>query len=390
LRVTNALFEAAPKGYLPRLLKTKDAGASSLHRFTSIHPLARSFLEWSQNGAPEEFFTRVYRFSLRRGGAQLKEELKTLLEQEFKVVKTAVVVATHFGLAHEIAGAKAELEHELGVKIVLVVCVTDDSPQKLWYVEGADYIYVPSEQTKQTLLSYGTSAGFAPVEIEVISYPVNPRLTKKLTEQEWSDRLQQLDPAISERIHISVPISGAAVDLEYLDEVMTNLARRDPRFHFYIVCRENMYTADFIKRMGRRAHVSLITSKHDREIVRFYTELLSTTVFSLEITKPSEQAFKALITPKRKGGMTLLFSKPVGRQEYDNLSFLKRHSLLGTRSFMLPDSAAKAAQMIMHMYTDKVFLQMTKRKYRTKANETSFLGAKQFWKKLLPRVFAKI
>ena len=51
-------------------------------------------------------------------------------------------------------------------------------------------------------------------------------------------------------------------------------------------------------------------------------------VISLEVTKPSEQAFKALLGTNLRGGVILLFSEPVGQQEFDNLDFLQQHSLL--------------------------------------------------------------
>src|SRR5689334_16904100 len=82
LRVTNAIFEAAPRGVAPRLLRAQHGGATSLHHFSSIHPLTRALMEWSQNGLPEEFFTRVYRWWLRRGGSEVEQSLRTLLEDE--------------------------------------------------------------------------------------------------------------------------------------------------------------------------------------------------------------------------------------------------------------------------------------------------------------------
>jgi len=35
-----------------------------------------------------------------------------------------------------------------------------------------------------------------------------------------------------------------------------------------------------------------------------------------------------LFYPRQRGGVILLFSRPVGRQEYDNLNFLRRHNLI--------------------------------------------------------------
>jgi hypothetical protein len=49
------------------------------------------------------------------------------------------------------------------------------------------------------------------------------------------------------------------------------------------------------------------------------------------VTKPSEQAFKALLGTQTRGGLILLFSEPVGSQEYDNLDFLVRHFLVPSK-----------------------------------------------------------
>jgi hypothetical protein len=59
-----------------------------------------------------------------------------------------------------------------------------------------------------------------------------------------------------------------------------------------------------------------------------YDEVYKKYVVSMEITKPSEQAFKALYDYEMIGGSLLLFSNPVGRQESDNIDFLTRHGLI--------------------------------------------------------------
>jgi hypothetical protein len=74
--------------------------------------------------------------------------------------------------------------------------------------------------------------------------------------------------------------------------------------------------------------VSVRAFEIDREVVEAYEELYMNDVIGLEVTKPSEQAFKALFTPKQRGGSLLMFSDPVGRQEDDNVRFLRRHRLL--------------------------------------------------------------
>ena len=55
-------------------------------------------------------------------------------------------------------------------------------------------------------------------------------------------------------------------------------------------------------------------------------------ILSLEITKPSEQCIKTLFHPKQRGGVILLLTEPVGKQEYDNLDYLRRNKLIPSDS----------------------------------------------------------
>ena len=83
--------------------------------------------------------------------------------------------------------------------------------------------------------------------------------------------------------------------------------------------------------MAGKAWVDLRVGKQDREVVDHYDVLLEKKIISLEVTKPSEQAFKGLLGTQSRGGVILLFSQPVGSQEYDNLDFLVRHSLVPSK-----------------------------------------------------------
>ena len=95
-----------------------------------------------------------------------------------------------------------------------------------------------------------------------------------------------------------------------------------------MVTKTTDYTKPYISRVSRRKNVSVAQFEHDRDVVTNYDYLYQIKSFGYEVTKPSEQAFKALFTPKQVGGSILLFTNPVGRQEYDNLWFLTRHRLI--------------------------------------------------------------
>jgi hypothetical protein len=330
LRVTDALYHGLPAQTDPILLRSQDASIGYLHHLTSIHPASRAVMEWLQSGEPEELFTRVYRHFLRSQTQMLSDHITRLLDERMANPNTVLVVATHFGLAHQLAAIKEALSRTLGVKIVLVVQVTDDSPQRIWYVAGADLIVVPSEVTKIALIEYGKTAGLTPTRFAVLPYPISPLLTGTLTGAEFDQRQQQLTADNSAAIEVAIPISGAAVGLTYFRVLMDELHQQSARFHFHVIAKTSPYTRPFLQDMLTRPFVTLHTASTDREIVEQYEQVYDSVLVTLEVTKPSEQAFKALVDPHRRGGSALLFSQPVGRQERDNLNFLGRHHLLPT------------------------------------------------------------
>jgi hypothetical protein len=331
LRVANALYEGLPHGVSPVLFGTNDPGIQWVHRLMSINPKLRSLMEKTQNGKPQAIFTKIYRYSLRQKSKGLVKEMVELLNERVVLPKTLVVVATHFGLAHQLSVVKKDIEKATGVKMVLVMQVTDDSPQFIWYVPGVDLAFVPSETTKTELERYGKSIGFPKVKFEVNAYPISPVLKEKLTLHDWHRRMHQVDSKRGGSINISLPISGAAVGLDFYRELIKKLHSLSGRFVFHIVSRESAHTEDFLNEMREKSYVRVFASKQDRRVVEMYQEMFQQYVMSLEVTKPSEQAFKALYRTDELGGVVVLLSTPVGRQEYDNLAFLRRHWLLPTK-----------------------------------------------------------
>lgn len=328
LRVTDAFFEGLPEGAKPVILGSEDRAVGGLHRITSVHPSLRRLMEWVQRGRPEDGFTWWYRRWLTKRTKKIYRKLKTVLNQAFTRPEKVLIVATHFGLAHQIAAIKDRVEKEEKIKIFLVVQVTDDSPQHLWLVPKADLTLVPSSYTKKGLEDYAKGANLEIPQIEVLPYPMNPKLISKLSQSEYKSKTAQLKPESNEQIKMAVPISGAAVGLNYFMDLTKQLKQSSSRWHFSIVSRDSGHTMFFLNAMAKREDVSIYKSQLDRDVVDEYEELYQNQVMALEITKPSEQAFKALIGPKRRGGSVLIFSEPVGRQEYDNLNFLTRHDLI--------------------------------------------------------------
>jgi len=328
LRVTDALYEGLPQGIKPVLLGAQDKAIIGLHRLTSIHPILREIMEWVQRGRPEDIFTYFYRGWLRHRTKTIYQQMQTLLDQRLEKPQQVVVVATHFGLAHQLAAIKDRLEAEKKIKLFLAVQVTDDSPQQIWLVPGADLIFVPSQRTKRQLQAYGKTQNFKPVKFKVLPYPMNPKLSRKLTPAKLQQRQRQLNSQGQTAVKLIIPISGAAVGLKHFLKLSQTLEELSPRFAFYIVSRFSLYTQNFLRDILKRRTVKVFSHQADREVVNAYEGLYQKKVMALEITKPSEQAFKALLSPDQIGGSLLLFSEPVGRQEYDNLKFMRRHGLI--------------------------------------------------------------
>lgn len=327
LRVTDALYHGLPEEIPHLILAAEEKAVTYLHRLTSIHPLARMIFETTQKGIPEDIFTYLYRRRLRKKTNLIYQKLLSLLNKR-KNAKVALIISTHFGLAYKIGQIKEKVEKETGVKVVLVLQVTDDSPQHIWYVPEADIIFVPSRYTKEELLKYAKKADFRETQVEVIPYPVSPQLNWQISEYYYQNRVNQLTPKSNETTHVFIPISGAAVGMDYFLKLTDFLHQKSSRFKFHIVVKKTVYTQFFLTELAKRNYIEIHAFKTDREVVDEYENEYKNKGISIEITKPSEQAFKVFLNPTSIGGSILLFTQPIGRQEYDNLNFLRKHYLI--------------------------------------------------------------
>lgn len=328
LRVTDALYYGLPTNAAPLLLGSQDKRITYIHRLMSVHDITRTIFEWLERGKAEDITTSLYRWLLRMNSGLLYQQLTTIIDQSMVIPETLIIVATHFGLAHQAAHVKEQLKIERGIHVKVVVQVTDDSPHHIWYVPGADIIFVPSAQTKEKLLEYGRAVKLPEVNIEVNPYPLSPHLNTALSQTGQHARSLQYDPHATTPIHVAIPISGAAVGTNYMKCVIDALHQKSHRFFSHVVSKNAPFTYSFIFEMNNRSYVDVQTSRTDKRVIEMYEKLYSQKTIGLEITKPSEQAFKALMSPDKRGGSMMFFSTPVGRQEYDNLDFLRRHHLI--------------------------------------------------------------
>lgn len=411
LRVSSALESSAPVGVSPILYSPDEEFATILHRISSSNVVMRRILLAIQFGWLERPYTWIYKQYLRLGIKGFEKKIDDLFTLSTVRLDKLVFVTTHFGLAHQLAIIKKSVFCNKKCKFVLIVVVTDDSPQRPWYVSEADMTVVPSDTTKKRLLEIAgkTEAEF---RIEVNPYPISPLLSKRLNSKEFTNRIN-MTQNISEVIKVSLPISGAAVGTDFDLQLIKELNNSKYSFEFNIVGRDRSYVHNFIKNADLIENVNIFTSKEDLEIVEYYDRQFLDTNFLFEITKPSEQSFKALLNPKTVGGVLLLLKRPVGRQELDNINFLIRHFMIpddamqqmlfkkaqegkppsktmlknakNWRGVRLPKSAKESSRFIQWGLRNGIFTQMVKGGNKpssldSHAHELGANGADKFWK----------
>jgi hypothetical protein len=128
------------------------------------------------------------------------------------------------------------------------------------------------------------------------------------------------------QLQVLLPVSGAAVQLDYFKEFVASVTADG--VGVTVVARDSGYAQEFLEWCRAMTLVRVVSHREDLAVVQAYEREFELRVIGAEITKPSEQAFKALLTPDQRGGVPLLFTAPVGRQEKDNLAFLRRHRLI--------------------------------------------------------------
>lgn len=356
IRVTDALKDSLPKDYDSLIFAPTDPSIEYIHRITSLNLVARRIMEWIQHGIPQKIFTRFYRNFLKKHTENIFLEFTSLIKSLPSTPQKIIIVSTHFGLAYQIGVLKTKLEKELKTKISLVVQVTDDSPQYIWYVDVADSIIVPSQNTADELQKYGRREKLKTVNFSVVPYPINSSLAKILTINQINQRLEQYNPKSEIPINIIIPISGAAVGMGFFIHLTQKLHQLSNRFIFHIVCRQTFFTQNFIVNMKSKKYINLYTSDNYQNIVDLYDNIYKNNIIAAEITKPSEQLFKALLRNDSVGGSFLFFAHPVGRQEYDNLDFLNKSNLLSSvgRGVLLPSGSTNSARFINQFFTNGV------------------------------------
>jgi hypothetical protein len=414
IRVTKALAKGLPTPIQPTILGVQDETTAMLYRIISTNFYLRWLLEFTQtNPIVERTSTEILNFIQTSDTQGTEIMLKGFIGDDPKV--KIIIVSTHAFIAQKIQ--KIINNKTIPNPIFHAVIITDDSPQRFWMVD-ADMIFAPSHYTKNTLEKLYKKDNRQVPLIKVNPYPINPEFCEKLRPEVLYNKIEQLHPENPQKARICIPVSGAAVQLNYYTTLIEELLAQDTKnqnreFTFSIVTRKGNYTRPFISHFREELEVSFHIGANDEQTVELYDQLYhQPNPPAIEITKPSEQAFKALTTPDTIGGPLLLLTDPVGRQEYDNLNFLERHSLMPSphehlelleafmsdnkeklenmremahtwRCLRLPSNPHEASQFIVNGFKHGIFIAMQDYRRYTHTDELSPDGVKQIWETIL-------
>jgi len=412
LRVTDALQEGLPQGVQNFVLSSSDPNITYLHRLSSINPILRQIQYLVQyHPLIEQLFTNLYRSQQRGHTKEISNQLISLLNIHHSTPKKVLIITTHFGLAHKIAQVKDRVEKKTKIKLLLYVIVTDDTFQKVWAVDGADYLVVPSKTIKKKYLKYFLRKRLKPPKLIINPYPISPKFIPKI-EKTFLERKKQFSIKSSAPTQLLIPISGAAVQLKFFQKIIPTLCHCSKPFQITVVLKVAPYTHRFQRLLPHLKHLTLATSNTDRGTVDLYQEaFFKSPPPALEITKPSEQAFKVLLEPNQVGGVILLFTNPIGKQEEDNLKFLSRHQLIPNpeemkflhqaltqkkadlpqellekaqtwRALRLPQHSRQSVLFIENARATGLFSQMLKYQRPPKKKSLSCYGVEKLWEKV--------
>jgi hypothetical protein len=330
IRVTKALILGLPIGTPTKILGIRDETTSLFYRIISTNFYLRKTLEFIQtNPIAEKNVNSLMTFIQEHNTKEARKELQRIIDSNPDY--PTIIISTHAFIAHKIQ--KIINTQKFKRPVLHAVIVTDDSPQRFWMI-NSDLLFVPSHNTKNVFLKLYKSDNHKPPQIEVVPYPISPQFCRQLSPQVLYNKIEQLDPENPQKARICIPVSGAAVQLEYykvlIEELLCDETKKEcNEFNFSVVTREGNYTKSFIEYFRDTPGISFHIGANDEQTVELYDELYyQLNPPSLEITKPSEQSFKVLTSPETIGGPIMLLTEPVGRQEYDNLNFLERHGFI--------------------------------------------------------------
>ena len=328
IRVMNALIGGLPPGSTYKIVGVKDVNAAKIHALGSRIKILEKLTEFVQyNPTLESIVTKIYQIFFSSRTKKLTEELVKIRE-EYPDIDNWIVVSTHFALAYPVVTIKKTFKKRFGINIYNILTVTDDSPQRIWAANGTNIIFTPSNLTEQAIRDFLPKD--TQTSVETVSFPVSPRLTQTLSDEELTFVENQLDPAMNIPLHLSIPVSGAAVQLDFLESLIKELTKG--QFVCTVIGQITPFTTTFFEHLKNIPRAQISAGNSANMTVKLYeSAFYQKSRPAVEVTKPSEQTFKAILKPSERGGVIMLLTDPVGRQEHDNFHFLLRHLLVPDR-----------------------------------------------------------
>ncbi|MDQ3239351.1 MAG: hypothetical protein M3P33_02395, partial [bacterium] len=246
IRVMNALLEGLPKEIKPSIIGIQDNLTSFIYRIISTNATLRKCFEFIQNNPLAENLTsQIIRSFQIINLSNTIAEIKNILDSDDEI-SDIIYVSTHPMIGNKIQ--KIIDKQYFDIPSTHALIVTDDSPQRFW-VLNSDYIITPSEKTKNKLQKLCTDCNFNP-KIIVKPYPINPKYLKKLPPHVLYNKLEQIEPDNPQKLRICIPISGAAVQLDFYQVLIEQLLITIPHnnlneFTFSIITKEGNFTRPF-------------------------------------------------------------------------------------------------------------------------------------------------
>ena len=325
LRVATALSQAAPPELDSLVLSSGDSWLSAGHGIMSNSRLLRTVFEFMQYGIPEKIVTILIKHYVRLFSSQAKNQIISIVKSQPSFPSELILVGTHFMLTEQLSFQKQDLSRKLGIPVKIYLQVTDDTIQPIWYIRGVDRMIVPSPHVADSFKTYADNHHLPLIPISICPYPVSPRLTETLTPKNIAHRTSEYTSSTS--LEIAIPLSGATVGADFLAQLASQLPAG---FHSTFIAKTSSSLASIKSLTSHNPQVSLIETDTSSATINAYEQYYQDHVVGAEITKPSEQAFKVLAPHSRVGGSILFFVHPVGRQEYENLTFLTRYHFIPT------------------------------------------------------------
>ncbi len=330
LRVTRALRDALPAKVSSIEIPAKDTWLTMFHNVMSNNSLLRKIFEYTQDTPQlEDAFTWITRQGLHLTSSRVRRLIVDTVRESKKNPTSVVIACSHFMLAESVGVEKQAIEAELGIPVRLVVQITDDTTQHIWYVTGADLLVAPSVHVASSLHAYGVAHHMADTPISVLPYPINPLFSKPLNPGPH-ERLAEYEGKAP--LKLVIPVSGAAAGLSYLTDLAIHISNSHDAIHTTIVGQATPRLKSTRRQLLRAKNIKCICAKSEDDVITAYENYYKENVVGAEVTKPSEQAFKVLARHDQVGGSILFLTHPVGRQEYENLEFLFRNRFIPTPS----------------------------------------------------------